>query len=229
METIELINSFRPFFIIVGVLIGLKISYELVWPMIKRDIKRDRMMKGGEKWRGDREMLQWLRGMNPSEFEEYVAGLFDKLGYKTSAVGGSGDGGIDVIAEKDGVKHYIQCKKFFGKRTVSVGEVRDFYGALADKLAQGKGYFITTNKFTLEAEKFAEDKPIELVDSFKLLEYVKLAGAFAPDVDKQSSSVCPKCGGGLIERKGKFGKFLGCNNFPKCRYTSKINSEAESR
>jgi len=31
-------------------------------------------------------------------------------------------------------------------------------------LAQAKGYFITTNKFTLEAERFAEDKPIELID-----------------------------------------------------------------
>ncbi len=30
--------------------------------------------------------------------------------------------------------------------------------------------------------------------------------------------VCPKCGGSLVERKGKYGKFLGCSNYPKCRY-----------
>jgi len=53
--------------------------------------------------------------------------------------------------------------------------VRDFYGALADHLANGKGYFITTNKFTLEAERFAEDKPIELIDGFKLIKYIRLA------------------------------------------------------
>ena len=31
--------------------------------------------------------------------------------------------------------------------------------------------------------------------------------------------ICPKCGGRLIERKGKYGDFLGCSNYPKCKYT----------
>lgn len=30
---------------------------------------------------------------------------------------------------------------------------------------------------------------------------------------------CPECGGTLILRSGRRGKFLGCSNFPKCRYT----------
>jgi len=30
---------------------------------------------------------------------------------------------------------------------------------------------------------------------------------------------CPECGGILRRRKGKFGSFLGCANFPDCRYT----------
>jgi RecB family exonuclease len=30
---------------------------------------------------------------------------------------------------------------------------------------------------------------------------------------------CPLCGGHLRERKGKFGVFLGCVNYPECRYT----------
>ncbi|MCQ4635868.1 NERD domain-containing protein [Anaerovorax odorimutans] len=33
--------------------------------------------------------------------------------------------------------------------------------------------------------------------------------------------VCPKCGGTLIERNGKYGKFFGCSNYPKCRFTLK--------
>jgi len=115
-----------------------------------------------------------LRGMKPDEFEEYIADLFSKLGYKTEVTGGAYDEGIDVIAEKDGIKHYVQCKKFITQE-VGVGAVRDFYGAIADRLANGKGYFITTNKFTLEAERFAEDKPIELIDGFRLIEYIRLA------------------------------------------------------
>jgi DNA topoisomerase I len=29
---------------------------------------------------------------------------------------------------------------------------------------------------------------------------------------------CPECGGDLIERRGRFGKFIACSNYPDCRY-----------
>lgn len=30
---------------------------------------------------------------------------------------------------------------------------------------------------------------------------------------------CPICGGVLLVREGKYGRFLGCSNYPRCRYT----------
>ncbi|MDP8202675.1 MAG: type I DNA topoisomerase [Candidatus Tenebribacter burtonii] len=30
---------------------------------------------------------------------------------------------------------------------------------------------------------------------------------------------CPECGSDLILKEGKFGKFIACSNFPKCKYT----------
>lgn len=33
---------------------------------------------------------------------------------------------------------------------------------------------------------------------------------------------CPKCGQGLVKRKGKSGEFYGCSSYPKCRYTKNI-------
>jgi len=30
---------------------------------------------------------------------------------------------------------------------------------------------------------------------------------------------CPKCGSDLIERSGKFGAFIACSNYPKCKYS----------
>lgn len=30
---------------------------------------------------------------------------------------------------------------------------------------------------------------------------------------------CPKCGGELVLRHGKYGQFYGCSNYPKCKYT----------
>ena len=140
---------------------------------------------------------------------------------KTETVGGSHDEGIDVIAEKDGIKHYIQCKKFI-TQTVAVGAVRDFYGAITDHLANGKGYFITTNKFTLEAEKFVEDKPIELIDGQKLIEYIRLTEKESGVLKSLSLEKCPKCGGDLIKREGKFGKFYGCSNYPMCHFIKRL-------
>ncbi|MCI5946982.1 MAG: NERD domain-containing protein [Oscillospiraceae bacterium] len=37
--------------------------------------------------------------------------------------------------------------------------------------------------------------------------------------DNIANMICPKCGGNLVQRKGKYGEFLGCSNFPKCRFT----------
>ncbi|TLS38454.1 NERD domain-containing protein [Pseudalkalibacillus caeni] len=34
-----------------------------------------------------------------------------------------------------------------------------------------------------------------------------------------NEQTCPKCQGDLIERKGKHGCFVGCSNYPKCRFT----------
>ena len=37
-----------------------------------------------------------------------------------------------------------------------------------------------------------------------------------------NSMICPKCGSKLIIRDGKNGKFIGCTNYPKCRFTKNI-------
>lgn len=38
---------------------------------------------------------------------------------------------------------------------------------------------------------------------------------------KIKENICPWCGGQLVERNGKYGKFTGCSNFPKCRFVLK--------
>ncbi len=37
----------------------------------------------------------------------------------------------------------------------------------------------------------------------------------------ENNILCPKCGNELIEKNGKYGKFIGCSNYPKCRYIKK--------
>jgi hypothetical protein len=42
-------------------------------------------------------------------------------------------------------------------------------------------------------------------------------------IDERDKSIeqnkCPRCGGELVTRNGKFGRFIGCGNFPKCKFT----------
>lgn len=37
--------------------------------------------------------------------------------------------------------------------------------------------------------------------------------------EKIRSGKCPRCGGNLILREGRYGRFYGCSNYPDCRYT----------
>ena len=42
---------------------------------------------------------------------------------------------------------------------------------------------------------------------------------------KETGEVCPKCGSPLVERYGKYGKFIACSNYPNCRYIKKEEKE----
>jgi DNA topoisomerase-1 len=46
---------------------------------------------------------------------------------------------------------------------------------------------------------------------------------------KETGEACPTCKNGkLIERDGKFGKFVACNNYPKCKFIKKDENAAPS-
>ncbi|HHF51169.1 MAG TPA: DNA topoisomerase I, partial [Candidatus Aminicenantes bacterium] len=36
---------------------------------------------------------------------------------------------------------------------------------------------------------------------------------------------CPDCGGDLVVKQGRYGKFIACSRYPECRYTKKIENK----
>lgn len=44
---------------------------------------------------------------------------------------------------------------------------------------------------------------------------------------KKTGEICPECGHDLVERKGRFGTFIACSNYPACRYIKKNEEEPE--
>ena len=39
--------------------------------------------------------------------------------------------------------------------------------------------------------------------------------------NKIAHNICPRCGGNLVLRQGKYGQFYGCENYPKCKFLKK--------
>lgn len=107
------------------------------------------------------ELLDRIKTVSPSHFEELVVELLLKMGYGGTqedagqVVGKSGDGGIDGIINEDRLGLdviYIQAKRW--EADVGRPEIQKFVGALAGNKAT-KGVFITSSGFTKEARGYA--------------------------------------------------------------------------
>ncbi len=49
-------------------------------------------------------------------------------------------------------------------------------------------------------------------------------------VHEKTGQSCPKCGGELVKKNSRYGEFIACNNYPKCKYikqTETANNEVE--
>jgi restriction system protein len=123
--------------------------------------------------RADLKLAQ-LSALTPESFEEFVAEMFEALGYEVEPVGGTGDEGADVrLRGRDGLLAVVQCK-YHKRGVVGSPELQKFLGTIHHTLSH-KGYFVTTSTFSLAAEKFAAEHPIELVDGPRLIELVNQA------------------------------------------------------
>ena len=52
-------------------------------------------------------------------------------------------------------------------------------------------------------------------------EVKKAFGEMEKTPPKETGEVCPNCGNKLVIRKGKFGEFTACSNYPECKYIKK--------
>ena len=84
-----------------------------------------------------------------------------------------------------------------------------------------------TAKMEKELDQIADGK-VEEVPTLKDF-YQKFQPLLDQAYDKMEKlelekvgEVCPECGGELVYRNGRYGKFISCANFPKCRYTRQL-------
>jgi restriction system protein len=117
--------------------------------------------------------LSQLATLTPEGFEEFVGEVFEALGFEVEHVGGTGDQGVDLKVCRGGLIGIIQCK-YQSRGVIGSPDLQKFLGSIHHTRSH-KGFFVTTRTFTLSAEKFASEHPIELIDGPRLVELVQEA------------------------------------------------------
>ena len=98
--------------------------------------------------------------MEGHEFEYYCAELLKKCGFlEVEVTRGSGDYGIDILAEKDGITYAIQCKCY--SAPVGVKAVQEAYAG-RDYYDRMVGAVLTNQYFTRPAMEAAKKLKILL-------------------------------------------------------------------
>lgn len=100
--------------------------------------------------------------MEGHEFEYFCAELLSKRGFcEVEVTKGSGDYGVDILAEKDGVTYAIQCKAY--TTPVGVKAVQEAYAG-RDYYDRMVGAVLTNQYFTKPAVEAAKKLKILLWD-----------------------------------------------------------------
>lgn len=103
-----------------------------------------------------------LDEMEGHDFEFFCAELLEKKGFlEVEVTKGSGDYGIDILAEKDGITYAIQCKRY--SEPVGVKAVQEAYAG-RDYYDRMVGAVLTNQYFTAPAVEAAKKLKILLWD-----------------------------------------------------------------
>ncbi len=136
------LNSFR------------KSRYELVSSI---QFKREQLLK-----------LNW-KAMRGYELEKYLAAVFSSLGYTVEETGKSGDQGVDLVVQRNGLRTAIQVKGYLNN--VSNDAVQQVVAGM--KIYSCRNCAVITNsKFTSSAIELATANRCRLIDEVSFENFV---------------------------------------------------------
>lgn len=109
------------------------------------------------------DLLRRIRDREPAFLEDVVLELLTAMGYggregAAEHLGQSGDQGLDGVIRQDALgldRVYVQAKRYAADRPIGRPDIQAFVGALHGAQAD-RGIFITTSRFTSDAEDYAE-------------------------------------------------------------------------
>ena len=153
------------------------------------------------------EVIEWRR------LEALVEALCRQAGFETRAQSHGADGGVDVWLHSprtpDRPVGIVQCKHH--RKLVGVDKVRELRGVMAAHDI-GRGLFVSTAAFTADAQAFAGENGINLLDGAALLERIgrrtaeQQAELLAVATEGEFwRPTCASCGVKMVERTPRGG------------------------
>jgi restriction system protein len=161
-----------------------------------------------------------LAALSPEQFERWCAERLKVAGYQVNNVGGQGDHGVDLIAERDAIVTVVQCKRYAGARQVGEPQVRDLFGAM-HHFGASRAMIITAGTFTSQAKAWIIGKPIDLWDVDRLGAFTSAPAVVPASTPSVSVGPCDHCGSSMQVRTNRTTReqFYGCSAYPRCRFT----------
>ena len=138
---------------------------------------------------------------------------------------------IDTIIKRN----YVELKK-----ASDSGKTKFFFpteqGILTDEKLRDYFLSVINTKYTAEMESKLDEIAVNKTDNVKELK--KFYDEFQPLVDsayekmeklepEKTGEICPECGGELVIKNGRFGKFKACINYPTCRFHESLVKKEE--
>ena len=138
---------------------------------------------------------------------------------------------IDTIEKRN----YVEYKK-----ASDSGKTKYFFpteqGVLTDEKLREYFQSVINIKYTAQMESELDEIAENKVDNVKALR--EFYDRFQPLVDdayeqmekkqpEKTGEICPECGGDVVIRSGKYGKFKSCINYPTCKWHESLQKKEE--
>jgi hypothetical protein len=224
---------------LVSLLVGVGFVVLVVWALIRKsrsqgsDQLSDSVLNSGmqnrpmpaaekveapqRKWT-EAEIIECLRKIDWYQFEKLNAAILGKEGWVVERKGGANpDGGVDLVAVKDGVRMLVQCKHWRSWK-IQLKVVNEMLGSMTH-FGVTAGAIHTLTGWTGPAAEYAAEHRISLCNE------IDLAGRARANLSDDELAQwlldkthhCPKCEAPMVWRTGNFPSFWGCSTFPRCR------------
>ncbi|MDY5348934.1 MAG: restriction endonuclease [Candidatus Ventricola sp.] len=136
--------------------------------------------------------LNEIYNLSPKDFEDMVANLYRHLGFNVTQTPYINDGGKDAILSKDGIRYFLECKRYSPDAQIGRPMLQKLFAAMNEGHVE-HGIFITTADFSKTAYEYGTRYGIQTINGQALVELIR-DNVSLSDVQHEYLIPCLQCG-----------------------------------